>query len=271
MAFAFSASAAHSCATARSREPSPSPRTAYPPDSLTRTPGSRTFRSREAYVRTAASACEGDSSPHRASISSAAVAVRPSRSRRAASRARCWGSRWPAARHRGGRAPGRARRSATAPAPGGNLDASAPAHAVHGRPSGSLPPGHDDQLCQFALSMPRPSAVRDADHRAGRGSPHSRHNLSARVRSPFTRRGGNTTLTDGPSDRRYRALMETETETATVRKTEPDDANTAPHESFPRIISVDDHTVEPPPSGRTACRRSTWTPAPARSAPRCAR
>ncbi len=88
---AFSASAASSCAAARSSAPSPSPRTAYPPDSLARTPGSSTFRSRDAYVRTAASACEGGSSPHRASISSAAVAVRPSRSNSAASRARCCG------------------------------------------------------------------------------------------------------------------------------------------------------------------------------------
>ncbi len=88
---AFSASVARSCATARSRAPSRRPRTAYPPDSLTRTPGLNTFRSREAYVRTAASAWDGGSDPQSASISSAAVAVRPSRSSRAASRARCWG------------------------------------------------------------------------------------------------------------------------------------------------------------------------------------
>lgn len=73
------------------QRPSARPRTAYPPDSLTSTPGSRTFRSRDAYVRTAASACDGGSSPHRASISSPAVAVRPSRSSRAASSARCCG------------------------------------------------------------------------------------------------------------------------------------------------------------------------------------
>ncbi len=88
---AFSASAARSWARARSNAPSARPRTAYPPDSLASTPGSRTLRSRDAYVRTAARACEGGRSPHRASISSAAVAVRPSRSNRAARRARCWG------------------------------------------------------------------------------------------------------------------------------------------------------------------------------------
>lgn len=88
---AFSAWVASSWAAARSSASSPSPRIAYPPDSLARIPGSRILRSREAYVRTAASAWEGGSSPHRASISSAAVAVRPSRSNRAASRARCWG------------------------------------------------------------------------------------------------------------------------------------------------------------------------------------
>lgn len=105
----FSASVASSWASARSSAPPDSARTAYPPDSLTSTPGS-TLRSREAYVRTAASACDGGSSPHSASISSLAVAVRPSRSNSAASRARCWGE--PVAR---GSAPRQARTGPSTP------------------------------------------------------------------------------------------------------------------------------------------------------------
>lgn len=87
----FSASEASSCATVRSSAPSARERIAYPPDSLTSTQAPSTFRSRDAYVRTAASACDGGSSPHSASISSAAVAVRPSRNNSAASSARCCG------------------------------------------------------------------------------------------------------------------------------------------------------------------------------------